>query len=56
MDERMRPRLLALYAAVVAAIGLVDRRAPLYRALCQLRAEIERACDLPQTPTRRQLT
>lgn len=53
MNDAQRAILLALYAAAVAALPWVARGSPLYRALCQVRAEIERACDLPQSPTRR---
>lgn len=45
--------LLAFYAATLALLARVERGSSLYRALCQVRAELERACELPQTPTRR---
>ncbi len=53
MSDTTRAMLLALYAATVAALACVERGGPLHRALCQVRVEIERACGLPQTPTRR---
>ena len=53
MTDTQRALLLALYAAAVAALAVVDHTQPLYRALCQVRAELERALGLPQTPTRR---
>lgn len=48
-----RSLLLAFYAATLAVLAKVERGSGLYRALCQVRAELERACDLPQSPTRR---
>lgn len=53
MTSEQRAELLVLYEEVTRSLARTDRAAPLYRALCQLRAEIERACDLPRTPTRR---
>lgn len=53
MTDAQRATLLALYAATLATLALIDHASPLYRALCQMRAEIERACGLPTTPTRR---
>jgi hypothetical protein len=54
MSESQRAALLAFYAAVLATLALIDRSSGLYRALCQVRTEIERACGLPETPTSRQ--
>lgn len=53
MSDTTRAMLLALYAATVAALVCVERGGALYRALCQVRVEIERACGLPQSPSRR---
>ena len=53
MNDAQRAALLALYAATLATLALIDHASPLYRALCQMRTEIERACGLPTTPTRR---
>lgn len=53
MTDTQRAALLALYAAAVATLAVVDHASPLYRALCQVRAELERALGLSQTPTRR---
>lgn len=53
MSVEHRIIFLSLYAACVAALGLIEQASPLYRALCQVRAEIERQLDLPRTPTRR---
>ena len=54
MNESQRVALLALYAAALATLAMIDRSSTLYRALCQVRTEIERACGLPETPTSRQ--
>ena len=51
LSPEQRAELLGLYAEVRKSLERTDRAAPLYRALCQLRAEIERACELPRTPT-----
>jgi hypothetical protein len=53
MSDTQRAMLIALYAAAVAAIAVIERPSPLYRALCQVRAEIERALGLAPSPTRR---
>ena len=49
----MRQLLLTYYALTLAVLAKVERGSGLYRALCQVRAELERECDLPQSPTRR---
>jgi hypothetical protein len=53
MSDTQRAVFLALYAASIAAIAIIDHGSPLYRALCQVRAEIERSLNLPQHTTRR---
>lgn len=53
LSEERRAELMDLYAEVRKSLEYTDRTAPLYRALCQLRAEIERTCGLREPPKRR---